>query len=86
MHADKSEVLVKDVKWNKFTMGQANCSLVIQYVMGPRPEPATGSSVQGEIKALVGPITPKAKLHYRSETTELYPCYYIRDIQSLKNK
>ena len=49
------------------------------------PGPATGSSVQGETVALLGPITPKAESHYRSETTELYPCYRIRDIYSKTN-
>ena len=48
--------------------------------------PAVGSSVQGETVALVGPITPKAEIHYRLETTELDPCYGIRDIQSLKDR
>ena len=51
-----------------------------------RPGPTTGSAVQGETEALVGPITPKAELHYRSETTELYRCYRIGDMQSLKDK
>ena len=40
---------------------------------------ATGSGVQGETATLVGPITPKGKLDYKLETTELYACYRIRD-------
>ena len=48
--------------------------------------PAARSGVKGEMVALVGPITPKAEIHYRLERTELDPCYGIRDIQSLKDR
>ena len=52
----------------------------------PQLGPATGSAIQGETKVPLVPITPKAELHYKLETTKLYPCYCIRDIQSLKDK
>ena len=32
------------------------------------------------------PNYTKGQIHYRSETTKLYPCYHIRDIQSLKDR
>ena len=34
----------------------------------------------------IGPNYTKGKTHYRLETTELYPCYCIRDTQSLKDR
>ena len=50
----------------------------------PRAGAATASGVQRDAKALVGPMTPKSKIHYTLETIELYFCYCIEDIQSLK--
>ena len=40
----------------------------------PQLGPNTGSVVQGETVALMGPIIPKAKSYCKSETIELYPC------------
>ena len=51
----------------------------------PRLGLAAGRGVQRETVALVGPITPKAQC-YRMETTDLYRCYRISDIQSLKDR
>ena len=49
--------------------------------------PAAGSDVQGETVALVGPITPKAECNSTEWKQQIkYPCYRIKDTQSLKNK
>ena len=76
--------------WNMLKIVRRQCwekdKLCCERGTPPRLGPAARSGVQGETVALVGPITPKAKIHYRLETTELDPYYGIRDIQSLKDR
>ena len=77
---EKGEVCKREAEPLASKPNDAQCS------RAPQLRPTARSCVQGETEALVGPITPKAELHYKLETTELYPRYHIRDRQSLKNK
>ena len=53
----------------------------------PRSGPTAGSGVQGEMQALVGPITPKAECNITDRKQQIrYPCYCIKDTQSLKDR